>query len=93
MSLESSPSHGHDQAPQPERAASKKKKPRDIVAILRRIPDLPDEAIIPDAVAAIILNISPRSLRRNKSLPRVRIGQRMGGRQLGAIRKLGRSAT
>jgi hypothetical protein len=68
-------------------------KARDVAAILRRIPELPDEAIIPDPVAAILLNISPRSLKRNNPTPPVQVSPRVFGRQLGAIRQLGRSTT
>jgi hypothetical protein len=88
-------SHGSDQGLEPERdpPASKKKKARDIAALLRRVQELPDCAIVDDGVAAILLNVSKRTLRRNNPVPRVDTGPRTGGRQLGAIRKLGRSAT
>jgi hypothetical protein len=66
-------------------------KARDVAAILQRIPGLPDEAIIPDPIAAILLNISLKSLKRHNPTPRIDIGPRTGGRQLGAIRRLGGS--
>jgi hypothetical protein len=89
-----SASHGSDQGLEPERdppIPSKKKKARDIAAILARVQELPDCAIIDDGAAAVLLNISKRTLRRNNLVPRVKTGPRTGGRQLGAIRQLGRS--
>jgi hypothetical protein len=65
-------------------------KTRDLAIILRRIPELPNEAIIPDPVAALILNISLKTLKRTNPIPRIQISPRVSGRQLGAIRQLGR---
>jgi hypothetical protein len=89
------PSQGSNQGLEPARgpAISRKKKARDIAALLRRVQELPDCAIVDDSVAAILLNISRRTLRRNNLVPRVKTGPRTGGRQLGAIRKLGQSTT
>jgi len=63
---------------------------RDIEAILKRVPELPDEAILPDPVSALIIGVSTRTLRRRNSPPKVQTGPRTGGRRLGDIRALGR---
>jgi hypothetical protein len=66
-------------------------KARDLERMLKRIPDLPDEAIIPDAVAAIVVGMSQSSLKRLNPIPKIKIGPRTGGRRLGDIRALGRA--
>jgi hypothetical protein len=60
--------------------------------ILAAIKDLPDEAIIPDPVAAVLLNTSIWTLKRNNPIPPIRTSVRRTGRQLGAIRALGNPA-
>jgi hypothetical protein len=87
------PSQERDQGLEPARVPATSKKKKDIAALLRRVQELPDCAIVDDGVAAILLNISRRTLRRNNLVPRVKTGPRTGGRQLGAIRKLGQSTT
>jgi hypothetical protein len=65
-------------------------KARDIQAILKRVPELPDEAIIPDPAAAILVGMSESSLRRTNPVPKIKTGPRTGGRNLGDIRALTR---
>jgi hypothetical protein len=65
-------------------------KARDLEKILKRIDDLPDAAIIPDQAAAIVLGVGYSTLRRLNPVPRIKIGQRAGGRRLGDIRALSR---
>jgi hypothetical protein len=60
--------------------------------ILDAIKQLPDEAIIPDPVAAKLLGTSVWTLRRNNPVPPIRTSVRRVGRQLGAIRALGNPA-
>jgi hypothetical protein len=58
--------------------------------ILENLPKLPDDMIVSDQLAAILLNCSTRTLRRGSSVPRIKTGDRTGGRRLGDIRKLTR---
>lgn len=54
---------------------------------------LPDEAILPDPAAAIVLGISVWTLRRNDPVPAVQITERIRGRRLGDIRRLTSAAS
>jgi hypothetical protein len=65
-------------------------KARDNFEYVKRVNDLPDDAIVPDAAAAILLGISYTTLRRVNPVPRIQISERLGGRRLGDIRALGR---
>jgi hypothetical protein len=47
---------------------------------------LPDDAIVPDPVAAKILAISIWTLRRNNPVPARQITERRGGRRVGDLR-------
>jgi hypothetical protein len=58
--------------------------------ILENLPKLPDDMIVSDQLAAILLNCSTRTLRRGSLVRRVKTGDRTGGRRLGDIRKLAR---
>jgi hypothetical protein len=68
-------------------------KARDLDEIVRRVDSLPDDAIIPDPAAAIVMGISQRTLRRNCPVPKIKLGPRTGGRRLRDIRALGRGTT
>jgi hypothetical protein len=47
---------------------------------------LPDDAIVPDAVAAKILSVSIWTLRRENPVPRRQISERRSGRRVGDLR-------
>jgi hypothetical protein len=65
-------------------------KARDLQEIVRRVDDLPDDAILPDPASAIVLGISLTTLKRLNPVPRIRISERVSGRRLGDIRALSR---
>ncbi len=54
--------------------------------MIKHFDELPDDQIIPDPVARIILNDSDRSFRRNRPVPRVDIGPGRGGSRVGDVR-------
>jgi hypothetical protein len=60
--------------------------------ILRSLDDLPDTAIVPRSVAAIVLNRSERSLKRSDpaGCPWIKTGDRTGGYRAGDLRALTR---
>jgi hypothetical protein len=64
-----------------------KKRP-DPLEIVKRVGDLPDDVLVHDSVAAILLGTSPRSLRRNSPVRKITTGLRTSGRRLGDIRAL-----
>jgi len=49
---------------------------------------LPDDAVVPDKVARLVLNESERSFRRNSPIPKVQLGPQRNGRRVGDIRAL-----
>jgi hypothetical protein len=53
---------------------------------LKEIDQLPDDAIIHDAVAAKILNLGLRTLRHSNPVPRIQLSPGRIGRRLGDIR-------
>lgn len=59
--------------------------PREVAA---RTGDLPDDAIVHDPVAAILLGMSQRSLQRTNPVPQRVITEKIRGRRLGDIRAL-----
>jgi len=56
--------------------------------LIKNFDSLPDDAIVPDKAARIILNESDRSFRRNSPLRKVSLGPQRNGRRVGDIRKL-----
>jgi hypothetical protein len=60
------------------------------VQLLQIVDRLPDDFILPDPVAAVILNQSVKTLGRNEKVPRVRTSERTGGRHLGKVRAAAR---
>ena len=58
--------------------------------LLQIIDTLPDDFILPDPVAAIVLNQSVKTLGRNPNVPRIRTSERTGGRHLGTVRAAAR---
>jgi hypothetical protein len=63
------------------------KKPSDLDR-LKNFGELPDDALVPTAVAALVLNTSVWSLYRGNLLRRVQTSQRGGGYRAGDVRKL-----
>lgn len=53
---------------------------------LKELNDRPDDAVIADPVAAELLGISLRTLRRHQHIPRVQLSPRRVGRRLGDVR-------
>jgi hypothetical protein len=60
----------------------------DYTAIVAKFADLPDDAIVPDLAAALLLSISPWTLRRRNPVPPIKISERCRGRRAGDIRAL-----
>jgi hypothetical protein len=61
---------------------------QNIHEILERFNSLPDDAILPSRVTAIILGMSERTVRYHLHLPRVRISRQRYGQRVGDVRKL-----
>jgi hypothetical protein len=62
-------------------------------ALLEKLKDfdkLPTDALVGDAIAAEILNISVWTLRRENPVPRRQISERKFGRRVGDLRALAR---
>ncbi len=55
---------------------------------LKRFDDLPNDAVLDDSAAAVILNMSIHTLRRNDPVPRRQISARRFGRRVGDLRQL-----
>ena len=60
----------------------------DLHEALARFNVLPDDAVLPSQVTAIILGVSERTIRYHPNLPRVQISRGRYGRRVGDIRKL-----
>jgi hypothetical protein len=60
----------------------------DLYEALARFNALPDDAVLPSQVTAIILGVSERSVRYHPNLPRVQITRQRYGQRVGDIRKL-----
>ncbi len=57
------------------------------IAEINRTAGLPDDCVIKDHVAALMLNMSVWTLRRNDPVPAVQLSARTRGRRLGDLRK------
>jgi hypothetical protein len=57
---------------------------------LQNFDHLPNDALVFDAVAALVLGVSLKTLQRKISLPARRISERRLGRRVGDIRALAR---
>jgi hypothetical protein len=57
-------------------------------AILDRFAALPDDAVLPTSVTAIILGVSERTVRYHSNLPRRQVSRGRYGQRVGDIRKL-----
>jgi hypothetical protein len=60
----------------------------DLHEALARFNVLPDDAVLPSQVTAIILGVSERTIRYHPNLPRVQIWRGRYGQRVGDIRKL-----
>jgi hypothetical protein len=58
--------------------------------LIKNFDQLPDDAVVPDKVARIVLNESERSFRRNTPLPKIQLGPGRNGRRVRDIRALAR---
>jgi hypothetical protein len=56
--------------------------------ILERFDSLPDAAVLPTTITAIILGLSERTVRYHPALPRVTVSRGRYGQRVGDIRKL-----
>jgi hypothetical protein len=56
--------------------------------ILERFDALPDDAVVPSKITAIILGLSERTVRYHENLRRVRLSVGRYGQRVGDIRKL-----
>jgi hypothetical protein len=65
-------------------------KPRDPFEILKYFDRLPDDALVPRKVTAIILGMSERTVRRGLPIPERRITERVLGHRVGDIRAMTR---
>ena len=62
--------------------------PNHLHEALARFNVLPDDAVLPSQVTAIILGVSERTVRYHPNLPRVQISRARYGQRVGDIRKL-----
>jgi hypothetical protein len=62
------------------------RKARDVSEILRNFDSLPGSAVIPRRVAALLLGVSARTMRRNPPFPSVAITQNLVGHRVADIR-------
>jgi hypothetical protein len=53
---------------------------------LQAFDNLPNDAIVPDKVAAELLGVSIWTLRRNNPVPAIQVSERRRGRRAGDIR-------
>lgn len=60
----------------------------DLHEALARFNVLPDDAVLPSQVTAIILGVSERTIRYHPNLPRIQISRGRYGQRVGDIRKL-----
>jgi hypothetical protein len=69
--------------------AAKKQRAADrVYAKLKRFGDLPDDAVVDEHTAAVILNMSYWTLRRTNPVPQRRLSERRVGRRVGDLRNL-----
>lgn len=54
---------------------------------LARFNALPDDAVLPTQITAVILGVSERTVRYHPNLPRVQISRARYGQRVGDIRK------
>jgi hypothetical protein len=59
--------------------------------IVKRFDQLPDDAVVPTAVTALVHNVSERTVRR--AYPSVQLSTRRKGQRVGTIRAMSRGET
>jgi hypothetical protein len=59
-----------------------------ITKVLKRFPELPDDAVVPTAVTAIVHSVSERTVRR--TYPSVQLSPGRKGQRVGTIRAMSR---
>ena len=57
---------------------------------LERFPSMPDDAVSPTKLTALILGVSERTVRYHPSLPRVYVSKCRYGQRVGDVRKIAR---
>jgi hypothetical protein len=62
--------------------------PSDLTKKLQAFDTLPNDSVVADPVAAAVLNISLRTLRRNDPVRSIKLSARRIGRRVGDIRAL-----
>jgi len=62
-------------------------KARDVSEILRLFPELPDAAIVPRKVTALLTGMSLRTIRRNPPVPDREITPDLIGHRVGDLRR------
>jgi hypothetical protein len=60
---------------------------------LKTFDALPDDAIVPDPMAALVLGVSWWTLQRNPVVPRIQLSPKRFGRRAGDLRALARGET
>jgi hypothetical protein len=68
-------------------------RPFNILERVAMFDRLPDDAVVPDPVAAMILSIDVMTLRRCNPIPQIRISERRVGRRVGDLRDFIRGVT
>jgi hypothetical protein len=71
-----------------EKAAKKRRALERMYAKLARFDGLPDDAVVDDRVAGMVLNMSATTLRRQNPVPQRQLSARRIGRRVGDLRKL-----
>ena len=71
---------------------SQSEKVQEFGAKVQAFDQLPNDAIVDDALSAAILNISIWTLRRNNPIPAIQLSARRKGRRVGDIRAMVRGA-
>jgi hypothetical protein len=62
-------------------------KARDVTEILQKFEDLPDAAVVPRKVTALLTGMSIRTIRRNPPVPDRRITDDLIGHRVGDLRR------
>jgi hypothetical protein len=62
--------------------------PPPVSELLKRTASLPDDAVVDDRIAAILLNMSAWTLKKRAPVPRIQTSARRFGRRMGDIRRL-----
>jgi hypothetical protein len=58
----------------------------DTMEILKRFDELPDDALVPGKITAIVFGVSERTLRRDPPIPRIHVSAQCRNYRVGDIR-------